>query len=413
MSSILDSREERSLTIRNFLVQFELVISVKANTPGPDKNRYSSLFLVRLFSNQVANELKISYRLYDSLDGHYALFLINDSDPKTIKTQMITIEETHQLGRLIDIDVHHNKLELHREHPRKCLICELDAFACVKCGTHSLTDLLKKTDTMIFDYLTEHIRFLIDTSMMMELNLDPKFGLVTPTSSGSHSDMDYPLMVRAKNIILPFFIKIFKYSIETKNSLEVDKSTLIKIGIEAESEMYLNTNRINAYKGLIYHLGYVLYTLAKVIKNGDSFDSIFPLLRLMNNDYIHEFEVSGLSTGKKLFIERGIGGARKEMALGLPHVQEALIYLNEFYQSNLYDALISLIVSIEDTTFLKRVNDRERESVINLFKNLDVNDANAIQKLNDLCVSKHYTFGGAADLLVVSIFLSYVRKLLF
>ncbi len=46
--------------------------------------------------------------------------------------------------------------------------------------------------------------------MINELNLDPKFGLVTPTSSGSHKDMNYKLMHDSIDVLIPYFLEIFE-----------------------------------------------------------------------------------------------------------------------------------------------------------------------------------------------------------
>ena len=39
--------------------------------------------------------------------------------------------------------------------------------------------------------------------MIKELDLHPKFGLVTPISNGSHKDMNYKLMIKARMLLCP------------------------------------------------------------------------------------------------------------------------------------------------------------------------------------------------------------------
>lgn len=51
----------------------------------------------------------------------------------------------------------------------------------------------------------------------MELNLHPKFGLVTPYSNGSHDDMNYELMKEAQEVIIPGLIEMFFVGLEANN----------------------------------------------------------------------------------------------------------------------------------------------------------------------------------------------------
>ncbi|HKL47336.1 MAG TPA: triphosphoribosyl-dephospho-CoA synthase, partial [Candidatus Izemoplasmatales bacterium] len=79
---------------------------------------------------------------------------------------------------------------------------------------------------------------------------------------------------------------------------------------------------------------------------------------------------------------------------------------------DLHPMLVSLIMSIEDTNLLKRAGGMERYLKIKeLFKNLNVKDDKAIQKLTDYCIDNHLTFGGSADLLIIALVIdSMVRK---
>ena len=105
-------------------------------------------------------------------------------------------------------------------------------------------------------------------AILQELNLEIKFGLVTPSSSGSHPDMNYELMFNSKEIIIPHLVRIFELGFlypDDKDLLE--KARLI--GIEAETQMFDMTKQINTYKGLIYILGFVLLSLGILVKKID------------------------------------------------------------------------------------------------------------------------------------------------
>jgi triphosphoribosyl-dephospho-CoA synthetase len=73
-------------------------------------------------------------------------------------------------------------------------------------------------------------------------------------------------------------------------------------------------------------------------------------------------------------------------------------------------ALCYLIINIEDTVLLKRCKTIEKyNEVINKFKNLIYN-TEEINALNDYCISNNLSFGGAADLLIVSVFIQNIYK---
>ena len=54
----------------------------------------------------------------------------------------------------------------------------------------------------MIDFLSKVTKIISES--ILELNLDPKFGMVTAKSQGSHSDMNYELMKRSIGIITPY-----------------------------------------------------------------------------------------------------------------------------------------------------------------------------------------------------------------
>ena len=115
---------------------------------------------------------------------------------------------------------------------------------------HSLEELNQKIRRIILEFLLENIRPLIDEAITMEAQLDPKFGLVTKVSSGSHPDMDYSLLMRAKTIIIGPLLEMFALGYQEDLLPAFQKARLI--GLEAEAKMYQATNNVNVYKGLIF-----------------------------------------------------------------------------------------------------------------------------------------------------------------
>ena len=67
-----------------------------------------------------------------------------------IKKLMTTMEETHILGRLFDIDVlDANGQKLSRDMPRRCLLCDKQAQICARSRRHSVSELTAKIAAML------------------------------------------------------------------------------------------------------------------------------------------------------------------------------------------------------------------------------------------------------------------------
>ncbi|MDD3123788.1 MAG: triphosphoribosyl-dephospho-CoA synthase [Candidatus Izemoplasmatales bacterium] len=412
-SFILRDREKKASMIMSLLSIYKIVISVKANTPGHDKKNVSSFWLVSIFANQLSFEDEDRRELIVSEDGPYMLIMLKDGVGKTIKDKMIELEESSSLGRLIDIDVYELNNEYHRAHPRRCLLCENIAFECRRLNLHTTEQLIQKTNQIFLESVKAKLLEIINKSMLLELTLEPKFGLVTPNSSGSHKDMNYDLMIKAKDAILPYFSFLFETSFLWKDSLTNLRKEIRTIGLEAEKSMLVKTNGINAYKGLIFNLGFVLAALGQVMASKKSFNEIFDLIKVLGYRLTDELNGPVNSYGTYAFKEMHIAGARKEMEEGLPNVKDAL-ELFKADDNNLLEVLVYFIKLVEDTTLLKRAGSLSKyNEVKENFYSLDIYNFDQVDTLSKWCIKENLTFGGSADLLVVFIFLSKTKKWLF
>lgn len=115
----------------------------------------------------------------------------------------------NMLGRLVDLDLYIGSVMVSRSDfeigLRGCMICEHSAIDCMRNKRHSIDEILNHIDSRILYYLNLSIGPIIKSAMYNELNLDHKFGLVTPTSSGSHTDMNYDIMLKSIDILNPYF----------------------------------------------------------------------------------------------------------------------------------------------------------------------------------------------------------------
>lgn len=416
---ILLARELRQNQIQDMLENHELVISVKSNIPGLNKNISEAYFLVRLFLIEIGIKINIQEHIFlESEDGPYHLIPIKHGNPDIIKNMLIDIETVHPLGRFIDLDVFTQKIKsISRQDigkpPRQCYLCSLDAHVCSRNQTHDIADLIEYVKENITDYLNDKIRVLIDQSIMMELELDDKFGLVTKSSKGSHDDMDYELMIRAKNVLVPYFQKLFMMGYEAYELDHLLEETR-PIGIEAELKMLDETNGVNCYKGLIFILGLAVLSSGFVLGHHQNFSEVFSNVSTMTKDVFKEFEMNPSTFGMEAYQKHQIKGVRGEVYLGLPSVKKVmkdLLHSNTLNDSVLRETLRKLILESEDTVFLKRSGSIERyQEFKNILKSVDPNDMTDVKAFTLFAIQNNLSFGGSADLLVVSIYLYFIHK---
>lgn len=393
---ILDAREKRRYKILEYISDYQ-VVTIKSNIPGINKNIKEAYLLVNYFLQKLLKFNPEKYELFDTIDGPIAyLFFCYQ---KYLKEETIIIEENDELGRLIDIDVYyHNTSSIKRHKQRKCFLCDKDVFICQREKNHKIEDVLDYVKKMTKCRLSSIIRKEINKAMLEELNLEPKFGLVTKNTNGSHQDMNYDLMIKAKNSLLDGFVSMFFVGVNT-NSLSLVFEKIRVIGKEMEKTMFITTSGINCYKGLIFDLGIVLAAVGYKVSSFNN-DSVFDIVKSMCKDLSKELENRNDTFGKIAYQKYGITGARGEAESGFENVKNILT------QKNPLQMLISLIINVSDTVLLKRAGSIEfYYEVKEKFK-----QEKDINKLNEWSISNNLSFGGAADLLVVCLFLQNINK---
>ncbi|MCM6932214.1 citrate lyase holo-[acyl-carrier protein] synthase [Enterococcus italicus] len=158
---MLDAREERLATQKKMLSnKDERLICATMNIPGPIK---SSPILVDVFSKiiqqvkqQVSNSKGKELSFYSKKTGPEYYFTCS-LDSVELKKRMVSIEETHPYGRLVDLDVHwlqggtiaaisRADLDLRK---RRCLVCQKDAKECGRARVHSIVEMQEKISQII------------------------------------------------------------------------------------------------------------------------------------------------------------------------------------------------------------------------------------------------------------------------
>lgn len=411
-NNILEDREKRAAFIQAFVAPGKTVVTLHANIPGPLKDTKEAYVLLGLIEPALELENATYVHLYEGDDGPCRIFVLNDPDDIKIKAKMVLIEEEHPLGRYVDLDVFgENGPSLHRKEPRKCYLCGKPAFVCGRAKTHSAEELLAHITEKIVFFLRDEFSALLDAAILDELDLDPKFGLVTPTSRGSHPDMDYELMIDAKNAIRSHFETMFFIGYFGSDPDRIF-AKIRQIGIYAEQSMLSATHGVNAYKGLIFSLGLVSAATGYAIANHLPYASIFQTVRYMGRDLLTELAAEKGTFGLEAYQSYGFGGARKEAFDGFPSVRKVLSILEPITNENLTLALVALINNSEDTVLLKRAGSIERyQEIKEKISLIDHFDPELVAEITRWCIEKNASFGGSADLLVVASFLKRIPYL--
>jgi holo-ACP synthase/triphosphoribosyl-dephospho-CoA synthase len=417
--AILAAREDRIRQVESILNQgYPTVLVLKANIPGTNKNISEAKIIVNIFKHLTRKQFTIHVESeLGSKDGPYIIFGLRDTDANAIKKQCIEIEEQHDLGRFVDIDVFQNSFQslsrLKMNLPnRKCFICDESVYYCIKSKKHDVETLVLHIKKQVFDYICHNIKSFIIDAMITELDLEYKFGLITKTSQGSHTDMNYDMMKSTIDVIEPFFQQMFGVGYKTREITSIFKQSR-EVGVKAEQAMFYHTNGINCYKGLIFVLGAAVTSLGYVLQNKLGFADIFHVVKELSITILDDFLGLTNTKGYDAYEKYHILGARGEVYHGLPSVQSILYNISDvnFLSDNeLRELLRKLIVLCEDTVFLHRAQSLDHYvHMKHKFETLNIINIDEVKQLNQECIEKNLSFGGAADLLVTTLFLKKVE----
>ena len=198
LGALLESREARVRRQRELLEANPglSLLCLTVQLPGPVKRNRSSLVIAEAGVKAVREAFCVeSEELRDLETGYEGFFLVSMS-PVDAKRLACQIEDSHPLGRLMDLDVivpAGQPLEPGRVHsryalrigsglaaaeyglsstaapagdlpqpigrgdlglePRRCLLCGNEVRHCMRAKTHTTEELLAKIDQMVDDYL--------------------------------------------------------------------------------------------------------------------------------------------------------------------------------------------------------------------------------------------------------------------
>lgn len=442
LENFLLMRELRVETQMNIIDKYKNpIVILRANYPGENKNSFIANQIIKIIKKEIIelfNENIVYNKKLETIEGVTYIFSIAYNGHK-LKETAIKLENSHILGRFVDIDVYdYNKHLFSRKEfgsdKRNCFICDKMAFICARENTHTLNELIKSIEDNVSKYLLlneKNIYFsnyysnLAKKSLIFEVSASPSFGLVSPFTSGAHNDMDFFTFINSAFSLDKYFKDVVRVGYSSL-PIELIFSKIRYMGKVAEKSMFKATNNINTHKGIIFLMGITLSAIAKVKYEKLSFDSIPLFISDMCKNILDDFKniskKSTLTHGEKLFLKHGVTGVRGVVKDGLNIVFNGSLLVLEnslAIDQNLNTAMIKVLLflmeNLEDTTILHRHNydilinvQKNAKYLTNqLYNNMDINLLNKIEKEYIL---KNISPGGAADLLAITLLLYYIKK---
>lgn len=277
------------------------------------------------------------------------------------------------------------------------------------------------------DYLIPRLAL---KSLLYELSLSPKPGLVDRFNNGSHHDMNFYTFLDSALAFEPFFHRYYQAGKELAPTTDY-RSLFLKsraIGIEAEAAMFTATLGINTHKGANFSIALILIAAGYLVQRDgltswseNYTNELFDIIRQMTkDDLLKDFDglehKEKLTHGEKLFVKHGITGIRGEAINGYPILKDILMpYLrskkDNLTEYSLLKALLLVMGHIEDGNIIHRGGFSSWEYVkhqaLSLFNEelSEVNFLNALHEFDQDLIDKHLSPGGAADAMSLGIFL--------
>ncbi len=313
---------------------------------------------------------------------------------------------------------------------------------------------LRKDPSEVQSAAARRIARCAKKALLYEVSVTPKPGLVDRADSGCHRDMDYHTFLDSIASLPPYF-EICAAEGAACAAGEVDGTgggpalLLTKLrgpGLAAEREMLRATGGVNTHKGAIFILGILAaaagYCLA--LKSGETetvpddrfTDQVLMVAGRIAAPSLQDLEgpmqagtegPGGLgersepeTEGLRQYRTDGCTGVRGEAAQGFPSLQSCALPVlrgalaeGQTWNDAGVSAILSLILTVDDTTLLKRCKGRdgletERAYLRTLRAEYPPKEAAAL--LNERWSKAGISAGGCADLLGAAFFLLFLEQ---
>ncbi len=450
---LLAKDKRRELRIQR-LKRACVTLSFNLNIPGlPKSNETFHTFfetcLVELKNYLLAhriilNEETIHCKADAAGDFFLADIVNSDYTAIQIKQYCESFERNHPVGRLLDVDVVDEKGEpVSSGKAKLCFFCnDAPAVYCMRKQAHDYATMRLKVETEILKYqkqkkqnhICKQLAILATQSLLHEVALAPKPGLVDRFDKGAHSDMDFSTFLNSTAALSVSFQKFADFGFNfSDDDLKTALPKLRLIGLEMEADMFAVTNGVNTHKGAIFLLGFSIFVSAYLLSKAlFSYEKFVSLIQEMNANLVARELDKKLYLGKEThgetcyrrFGKRG-QGVRGEIQAGMPSVfLKALPILHQYFDceeilndnllnKGLIHALLAIMSENDDSNILYRKGEdvlEELKNRANACMQKYETDNSEYESLIYFCNDKRISPGGSADLLAVSYFIYSVNR---
>ena len=446
---VLKAREERA-GIRSKIANGEIAsVSLTLNIPGyPKHNRFTEMFFKELVNDLkialTANRIQIlnkeELNIIDEA-GHFYIIGLSKTNTSLRIIKEITeyFENSHMLGRIVDADVFdQNGKPISSGKKKACIICaDKSAVECMREQNHEHDKLRTFIFNEVQNYLTNQraefikkkLSEIAAKSLLYEVSLAPKPGLVDFNSSGAHKDMNYYTFLNSTSAISQYWSDFADAGLKFNGNLSKALPIVRQIGLRAEQAMFSATGNVNTQKGLIFLLGLSAFTTAYLFKESNVFDENLFRKTIKEICYnLIETELINITSeenthGEETFKKYGLQGAgvRFQAQNGFPIVfKEALPFLDkelidqtllnkEKTDNILTTCLLKIISTLNDSNVLYRkgleISEELKESALLVLKN-----EKNYTEFCDRCQAENISPGGSADMLALALFFYFVKQ---
>lgn len=401
---MLNAREERFLFEKNLEQKFEKPIIVcAANCPGSDKRNFYSTYAVYCLYTKLIERVSPVFTHFSHTKEGFVVHMVADLSADRLKLICIELEETHPLGRLVDLDVFCGGENLSRRAlgrpARSCFLCERPAIECVRSERHEKSLLTGHFERLVLNYIAElpAVR-LAEFGLINEVVRDRGYGCVTVHSNGSHSDMSFETFLTS--------IAAISHAVGREDFARIKSfSELREAGVRIESEMFAATGGINTHKGFIFSYLFLIHAFFHVAE----FRQVPEHIRRMAKTVYEDFEKDLSTKGAQLYKSHKIKGVR---ALAHGGYSQVFCDFLPFLKREGPDRLALLLISrTEDTAVISRSSYEDWETLRRLAELALASGDTA--ETERFIAERNISTGGSADVYALTLAAFITEKLFY
>lgn len=269
--------------------------------------------------------------------------------------------------------------------------------------------------------LATQLAALATQSLLDEVRLSPKPGLVDSRGSGAHQDLTLALMERSAHSLTPTFHALALHSWQRPADIAL-RQKIGQLGRLGEQHMMAATGGVNTHRGAIWALGLLVCAVAMNSANVVAQDIAQRAAQLAALP--DTLSPKSFSKGARVVQHYQVPGAREEAQQGFPHVMQCALpqLLHSRKQGATetqarLNALLAIMTTLADTCVLSRGGMSALQAMH--LGAAQVLSAGGVQhpagrdrlaQLEKRMLADNVSPGGAADLLSATLFLDGISR---